>query len=192
MKRLWTTGYRAYELGVFDEQKDPKVAVIKAVLQKELRRQLENTTEEFWLITGPQMGVERWSIESALMLQSDFPQLKIALMEPYADFSTRWNENNQARLAAVKSQVDFVGKVSKKKYESPEQLRAYQNFMLYYTDSALLIYDPEREGKTVWDWRAINRYREQNKDYALRMIDFDELQEAAEEYSERLRENSEA
>lgn len=68
MKRLWTTGYRAYELGVFDEQKDPKVAVIKAVLQKELRRQLENTTEEFWLITGPQMGVERWSIESALML----------------------------------------------------------------------------------------------------------------------------
>ena len=114
MKRLWTTGYRAYELGVFDEQKDPKVAVIKAVLQKELRRQLENTTEEFWLITGPQMGVERWSIESALMLQSDFPQLKIALMEPYADFSIRWNENNQARLAAVKSQVDFVGKVSKK------------------------------------------------------------------------------
>ena len=55
-----------------------------------------------------------------------------------------------------------------------------------------MIYDPEREGKTVWDWRAINRYREQNKDYALRMIDFDELQEAAEEYSERLRENSEA
>ena len=67
-------------------------------------------------------------------------------------------------------------------------MRAYQNFMLHYTDGALLIYDPEREGKTVWDWRAINRYREQNSDYSMRMIDFDELQEAAEEYSERLRE----
>lgn len=190
MKRLWTTGYRAYELGVFDE-KDPKVAVIKDVLQKQLRYQLDSTSEEFWLITGPQMGVERWSIESALAIKDDYPQLKIALMEPYADFAARWNENNQARLAAIKAQVDFAGRVSEKKYESPEQLRAYQNFMLHYTDGAFLIYDPEREGKTVWDWRAINRYREQNADYSMRMIDFDELQEAAEEYSERLRETDE-
>ena len=190
MKRLWTTGYRAYELGVFDE-KNPKVAVIKDVLQKQLRYQLDSTSEDFWLITGPQMGVERWSIESALTIKVDYPQLKIALMEPYADFAARWNENNQARLAAIKAQVDFAGRVSEKKYESPEQLRAYQNFMLHYTDGALLIYDPEREGKTVWDWRAINRYREQNADYSMRMIDFDELQEATEEYSERLREANE-
>ena len=190
MKRLWTTGYRAYELGVFDE-KNPKIAVIKDVLQKQLRYQLDSTSEDFWLITGPQMGVERWSIESALTIKVDYPQLKIALMEPYADFAARWNENNQARLAAIKAQVDFAGRVSEKKYESPEQLRAYQNFMLHYTDGALLIYDPEREGKTVWDWRAINRYREQNADYSMRMIDFDELQEAAEEYSERLRETDE-
>lgn len=190
MKRLWTTGYRAYELGVFDE-KNPKVAVIKDVLQKQLRYQLDSTSEDFWLITGPQMGVERWSIESALTIKVDYPQLKIALMEPYADFAARWNENNQARLAAIKAQVDFAGRVSEKKYESPEQLRAYQNFMLHYTDGALLIYDPEREGKTVWDWRAINRYREQNADYSMKMIDFDELQEAAEEYSERLRETDE-
>ena len=190
MKRLWTTGYRAYELGVFDE-KNPKVAVIKDVLQKQLRYQLDSTSEDFWLITGPQMGVERWSIESALTIKVDYPQLKIALMEPYADFAARWNENNQARLAAIKAQVDFAGRVSEKKYESPEQLRTYQNFMLHYTDGALLIYDPEREGKTVWDWRAINRYREQNADYSMRMIDFDELQEAAEEYSERLRETDE-
>lgn len=190
MKRLWTTGYRAYELGVFDE-KDPKVAVIKDVLQKQLRYQLDSTSEDFWLITRPQMGVERWSIESALTIKVDYPQLKIALMEPYADFAARWNENNQARLAAIKAQVDFAGRVSEKKYESPEQLRAYQNFMLHYTDGALLIYDPEHEGKTVWDWRAINRYREQNADYSMRMIDFDELQEAAEEYSERLRETDE-
>lgn len=190
MKRLWTTGYRAYELGVFDE-KNPKVAVIKDVLQKQLRYQLDSTSEDFWLITGPQMGVERWSIESALTIKVDYPQLKIALMEPYADFAARWNENNQARLAAIKAQVDFAGRVSEKKYESPEQLRAYQNFMLHYTDGALLIYDPEHEGKTVWDWRAINRYREQNADYSMRMIDFGELQEAAEEYSERLRETDE-
>ena len=77
MKRLWTTGYRAYELSVFDE-KDPKVAVIKEVLQKELCYQLDSTSEEFWLITGPQMGVERWSIESALAIKDDYPQLKIA------------------------------------------------------------------------------------------------------------------
>ena len=55
MKRLWITGYRSYELNIFKDD-DPKVQVIKEVLKKYLRAQLELNDDEFWVITGPQMG----------------------------------------------------------------------------------------------------------------------------------------
>ena len=38
--RLWITGYRSYELGVFQE-KDEKIAVIKYVLRNALADQLD-------------------------------------------------------------------------------------------------------------------------------------------------------
>lgn len=189
MKRIWITGYRAYELGIFKEN-DPKIKIIKELLKRELKQRLENSDEDFWVITGPQMGIERWGIETARTLKRDYPQLRIALMEPYADFARRWNENNQAKLLQIKEAVDYTGKVSEKPYESPMQLRAYQNFMLHYTDEALLIYDPDYAGKTQWDLKAIRNYQAANQDYLLRLIDFDELQEMAEEYAERLREQN--
>ena len=40
MHRLWITGYRSYELNVFKDD-DPKVAVIKEVLSRELKARLE-------------------------------------------------------------------------------------------------------------------------------------------------------
>ena len=40
MKRLWVTGYRSYELGVFSD-KDPKLTVIKYALSNYLKSLLE-------------------------------------------------------------------------------------------------------------------------------------------------------
>ena len=54
MRRLWITGYRSYELNVFKDD-DPKVAVIKDVLSRELKARLGESDEEFWLITGAQV-----------------------------------------------------------------------------------------------------------------------------------------
>ncbi len=47
MKRAWITGYRSYELNIFKDN-DPKVQVIKEVLKKYLRAQLELNDDEFW------------------------------------------------------------------------------------------------------------------------------------------------
>lgn len=106
MKRVWVTGYRSYELNIFKDN-DPKVQVIKEVLKNYLRAQLELNDDEFWVITGPQMGTERWGLEAALELQADFPQLKTALMFPFAEFGKQWNENNQLKLTSITQQVDF-------------------------------------------------------------------------------------
>ena len=58
MRRLWLTGYRSYELNAFQDD-DPKVAVVKRVLTQRLTSLLEEDNDEFWVITGPQLGVEQ-------------------------------------------------------------------------------------------------------------------------------------
>lgn len=183
MHRLWITGYRSYELNIFKDS-DPRIEVIKDVLRRNLQDQLEESDEEFWLITGPQMGVEQWAIEVALKLRVDYPQLKVSMMMPFTEFGQQWNENNQAKLANLVAEVNFSTSVSDHPYQSPQQLRAFQTFMLTHTDEALLIYDPDHEGKGKYDYRAIQKYSEDN-DYSYRLIDFDELQEAATEWKEQ-------
>ncbi|MGM9906721.1 DUF1273 domain-containing protein [Limosilactobacillus sp.] len=188
MRRLWVTGYRGYELNVFKDS-DPKVKVIKKVLAEHLKNYLEKDAEECWLISGPQMGVERWALECGLALKEDYSQLRLALMEPYTAFDQRWNEANQEKLAVIKTKVDFSAPVTEHPYQSPQQLRNYQHFMLTHTDSLLMVYDPEYEGKPKYDYRQAQRYQEQ-ADYSISLIDFDELQEAAVEYQEEQHEEN--
>lgn len=186
--RIWVSGYRAWELEVFSDD-DPKVTVIKSVLKEQLQARLNQSTDTFWLITGPQSGIERWSLQVGLRLQSDYEQLKIGLMSPYLNVEKRWKQENQAQLAQMRSLVDFTASVSNHDYQSASQLRNYQKFMLDHTDEMLLVYDPEMENnpdkksKPFWDYRAAKQYA-QNTDYPIMLVDFDELQEAAEEMAE--------
>ena len=69
MRRIWVTGYRDYELQVFKDD-DPKAEVIKEVLKNSLTEKLNESTDKFWLLTGPQMGVERWAAEVGVKLKS--------------------------------------------------------------------------------------------------------------------------
>lgn len=189
MRRLWITGYRSYELNIFKDD-DPKVSVIKDVIAHELKQRLEESDDEFWLITGPQLGAEQWAIEVALELKEAYPQLKVSMMMPFTEFGQQWNENNQAKLANLQSAVDFSASVSDYPYQSPQQLLAFQRFMLTHTDEALLIYDPDHEGKEKYDYQAIQKFQ-QNNDYSYQLIDFDELQEAVIEWQERQRDAEE-
>ncbi len=61
--------------------------------------------------------------------------------------------------------------------------------MLAHTDEALLVYDPENEGKPGYDLTAANTYAEQHP-YPISLIDFDQLQETADEYFERQNQRS--
>ena len=188
MRRLWITGYRSYELGVFKDD-DPKIKVIKNLLKRELSERLNQSEDEFWLISGPQMGVERWAIEVGNTLKKDYPQLKTAIMEPYLNVAQRWNEQNQEKLVAALSAVDFHAAVSDHPYQSPQQLRNYQDFMLNHSDGLLLVFDVDREeeseqtSKPVWDYLAAKKYQE-HSDYQLQTISFAELQEIATEMAE--------
>ena len=186
MRRLWLTGYRSYELNAFQDD-DPKAAVVKRVLTQRLTSLLEEDDDEFWVITGPQLGVEQWGAAVALELKKNFRQLKVAMMLPFADFGQQWNTTNRDRLLNLRDRVDFAREVTTKPYESPEQLRLYQRFMLDHTDSMLMVYDPDHPGKPKYDYELAHKYGDQ-QDYLVDLVDFDELQEVAIEWGEEQRE----
>lgn len=180
MLRLWVTGYRSYEIGTFGD-KDPKIAMIKYALKRVLKEQIDSGLE--WVITGGQLGIEQWTVEVVIELKETAPDLKVAVMLPFKSFGSQWQPNSQANLQALLSKSDFSESVSNATYQGPHQLQNYQKFMLEHTDGALLVYDTEFEGKTSYDYRAIQKQQEVIS-YPLTSIDMDHLQEYANEYAE--------
>lgn len=187
LSRLWLTGYRGYELNVYQDN-DPKLAVIKYSLKNTLQVYLEDGLE--WLITGAQLGVEQWGVEVAADLKKDFPNFKIAVMLPFAEFGKQWNEKNQQKLSQILTMADFTANVSEHPYQNPSQLKNYQTFMSEHTDGALLIYDPEAPGKPQYDYDFLKQKTERESNYPLQLIDFYELQDQAEQLSEAQREDN--
>lgn len=180
MSRIWFTGYRTYELGVFKE-KDPKVAVLKYALKKTIIEQIEQGLQ--WVITGGQLGVETWTAEVALDLKADYPELQVAMLLPFGHFGSQWQEASQTRLAELKQKVDFCAEVHHEDYQGPFQLRQYQDFLLSHTDGAVMVYDLDYQGKSQYDYQAIQHLREKSP-YPLELVGMDDLQEFANDYQE--------
>ncbi|WP_246616562.1 DUF1273 domain-containing protein [Vagococcus lutrae] len=176
IKRLWLSGYRSYELGVF-KKNDPKEKVIKHVLKERLIHLIENGTE--WIITSGNLGVELWGLEIAEELKKLYPELKTSLLFPFDEFGSQWNETNQLALSTAKSKADFVDSVSHQPYHSPSQLKNHTQFLITHTDGALFVYDPEFEGKLSYAYRDIQQTQETSP-YFLELISMFDLQDAAE------------
>lgn len=181
MQRLWVTGYRSYELNVFNLT-DPKVMVITYAL-KNYYQQLQQENGLDWIISGGNLGIEQWALSAAIELHPQLPHLKAAMMTPYMQFEQHWNEKNQIQYEALKKQVDFFASTSQNTYQNPQQLRNYQRFMLHHTDRAVLVYDLEHPGEPKYDYEVICHYQKQHQ-YPLDLIDFYSLEDAAEDYQE--------
>lgn len=172
MRNLLVSGYRSFELGVFKDD-DPKVAVIKKSLKEEIRLFLDEGVE--WILSGGQFGVEQWSVETVNELKADYPYIRVALIFPFSEFGSSWNEQNQQRLNYLKTLADFIDSTSHQTYKDPSQLKNHQAFMLSHSDASLLVYDPEFEGKTKYLYQEIKN-KQMKESYECRMIDFDHLQ----------------
>lgn len=178
--RLWLTGYRAWELSAYG-QDDPKITVIKYALRNALTPMLEDGLE--WVITGGELGVEQWGASLALALRAEYPALKVAVMLPFAEFGHQWNEGNQGQLATLLTQVDYHGNTFSHPYENPQQLSGYTRFMAQHTDAALMVYDPEFEGKPKFAHLAATA-EARRRPYPLQLLTMPDLEEAARAYGE--------
>ncbi|MCZ9654571.1 SLOG family protein [Lactobacillus iners] len=178
MHCIWISGYRSYELNVFNNN-DPKIKVIKIAIKNYLQQKLEDRCLD-WVIAGPNLGVEQWALEVANDLRNFYSDLHTALIFPYTNFGNNWTPSKQEYLSNLRSNVDFYTELSSQNYQNPKQFIQFQEFMLKHTEGALLIYDLEHKGKTSYDYQAIQFYQTQ-KNYFLDIIDFYDLQDIASE-----------
>ncbi|WP_265457622.1 DUF1273 domain-containing protein [Enterococcus sp. HY326] len=176
IKTLVLTGYRTFELGVFQD-KDPKVAVIKKSLKMTLLPYVENGLE--WVLTSGQLGTEIWGAEVVSELKEDYPELRLGLIFPFADFGQQWNENNQQKLALVKSLADFVDSTSHKPYQNPQQLRNHTKFLLEHSGGCVILFDEEAPGKPEFFYRDAKQFQERFP-YEIIQITFEDLQNSLE------------
>ena len=173
MTSILVTGYKAFELGIFNE-KDVKLKVIKAAIRRDLIRFLEEGVS--WFVFTGNLGFEAWALEVANDLKSEGYDLQTATIFPFENQGENWNEVNQIKLALFKN-CDFV-KSAYPRYENPGQFRDFNQFLLNNTDGAYLFYDPENETNLKYLYQMMS----EREDYDVKVLGFDDLNEVAENF----------
>ncbi|KXT86123.1 hypothetical protein STRDD11_00026 [Streptococcus sp. DD11] len=174
MTSLLIAGYKAFEIGLASE-KDIRIKVIKEAVRRDLLRFLEEGLD--WIVFMGNLGFEAWVLEVANELKADYG-FQTATIFLFENHGQNWNEANQARLAAFK-QVDFV-KYAYPSYQNPSQFRDYNHFIIQNTDGAYLFYDEEQETKLNYLYQEMKKQEQ----YFIKKLTFDDLNEAAENFSE--------
>jgi uncharacterized phage-like protein YoqJ len=176
-KVLAISGYKAFELGIF--QKDhPNVTYIKKAIKKELSPMVEDGLE--WVLISGQLGIELWAAEVIFEMQIAYPELKLAVITPFLNQEEKWNEQNQEWYESVLAGADFIDSVSRKPYEKPWQFRLKNQFFIEKSDALLLVYDQEKEGSPKYLYEMAKQYKS-NHPYPIHLITFYDLQSIVEE-----------
>ncbi|HEO8421275.1 DUF1273 domain-containing protein [Niallia sp. FSL W8-0635] len=178
MKIAVISGYKPFEIGIF-KREEPAVEYIKLALRKNLEIMLEEGLE--WVLISGQLGTELWAAEVVFDLQmEEYPDLKLGVITPFLEQEKNWKEANQEWYEEIIMQADFVDSVSKKPYESPQQLKDKNVFLLKKSDALLLFYDEENPGSPKYLYELAQMYQQQNT-YDIRKIQFSDLQDIVEE-----------
>ena len=138
------TGYKPYEIGVFNE-KHEQLPYLKMAIKKKLTALIEDWDLSWIIITG-QPGVELWTGEAVLELKERYADLHLAVLAPFYGQEERFPEPVKALYEAVWRQADYKDYITKRHYENPSQLRMKNDFVVTKTDALLVLYDEETEG----------------------------------------------
>src|SRR4051794_24304639 len=177
MKVLTISGYKPFELGIFKND-HPSVLFLKAAIKKSLIPMLDEGLE--WVLISGQLGVELWAAEVVFELQTEYPDLKLAVITPFLDQQASWKENNQEWYESVLAQADFIDSVSKKGYEKPWQFRLKNQFFIEKSGGLLLLYDQEKDGSPKYLYEMALDYQKRHG-YPIELITFYDLQMVVEE-----------
>lgn len=172
VKRLVITGYRSYELGIFQEN-DPKIAIIKKVLTSQIKQFIEEGYQ--WFLIGGALGVEIWAGQVLIELKKEYAEVNLGIIFPYQDFGHKWNEKNKNQLADLLKDADFVDSVSHSTYQNKTQFQNHTRFLLSHSDGCFLIYDEEFAGKCQSFFEDAIVYKE-SQNYFIAQITMYDLQ----------------
>ena len=167
MTAILITGYRSFELGIFQD-KDERISVIKKAIRYDLIRYFEEGID--WLILMGNLGFEYWALQVAKELQEEY-DFSIATIFSFENHGQNWNEANQVKLSEFK-QSDFV-KYTYKAYENSSQFRYYNQFLVNNTAGAYLFYDTENETNLKY----LLQVMQEKENYPIKFLTFERLNE---------------
>lgn len=177
MKKIVVTGYKAHELGIFQDS-HPGIAIIKKALSDKIKILVEEGLE--WVLLSGQLGVEAWAAEVVFELQEDFPQLQCGIFTPFLEQEKNWNDQKKEKYQEMLQKANHVASLTNRPYEAPWQFIEKNKWLITHSDGILLVYDEENEGSPKYIRDLAEKYME-NHDYELMKIDAYDLQMIAEE-----------
>ncbi|MCO4095454.1 DUF1273 domain-containing protein [Macrococcoides canis] len=160
MKSIYVTGYKPYELNIFNN-KQPEVRYIKLYFQQKLKEYIEDGLE--WVIIEGQLGVELWAAEVVIRLKKMY-DVKLSIITPFLEHHSKWNEENQLYYKQICARADFITSAHNDVYRGGFQFRNTDQFVLDNTEGTILFYDDEYEAspkffkQTLIDFAAENQY----------------------------------
>ena len=177
INRLVITGYKAHELGIFND-KHPGIGIIKKALENRLTPLLDSGLE--WVILSGQPGVETWAAETVIDLQELYPELKFAVITPFEEQDKNWNEAKKEAYQFILVHADYSVSLTKRPYEAPWQFIERDKFLLRNSDGILIVYDEDNDGSPKFMKKMALKFAE-TSNYEVLTITADDLQLVAED-----------
>src|SRR5699024_12517960 len=94
MKNITLTGYKSFELGIFNED-DERITFIKKASEKKLLQLIDEGLE--WVLISGQYGVELWSGELVLAVNEADYKLNLGVIPRFENQDVRCPEPVQLR-----------------------------------------------------------------------------------------------
>ncbi|OEH92986.1 DUF1273 domain-containing protein [Bacillus solimangrovi] len=177
MKVVTVTGYKPYELGIFQDS-HPAVHFIKKALKKQIVQLVEGGLE--WILISGQPGVELWCAEVVFELQEQYPVLQLGVITAILNHHERWKDEQKESYEMILAQADYVDTLSKRPYEGPWQFRNLNEWLIDKSDALLVIYDEEKQGTPQYLLNVARRAQE-HEQYEIIMITPFDIQMIAED-----------
>lgn len=177
MKVVAVTGYKTFELGIFQDD-DERVEIIKLALRKRILQLLDEGLE--WILISGQIGIELWAGEVVLELKDEEYEIKLGFIPPFEKQSERWQEASQLKYEELTSAADFYKPLYAGPYKAPYQFRAKNKWLTEKSDGALILLDVEGEGSVKYFYEAALA-QEKISDYPIHLITPFDLEDIASE-----------
>ncbi|QLK86164.1 DUF1273 domain-containing protein [Staphylococcus sp. 17KM0847] len=170
-KTMYITGYKSYELNIFNDDA-PEVVYLKKLITHKLVGYIEEGLE--WVLIQGQLGIELWAASCVLELKKIYPDLKLGVITPFTNHTSKWRESQQIMYQSIIDHADFVDSVFHSDFKGAYQFQAADQFMLDHTDITMLIYDEEREASPKFFKKKLVDFIEQTH-YTCDVVTFDEI-----------------
>jgi len=177
LKTAVFTGYKSYELGIYQDQ-DPKVGYIKLALKKRLLALIEEGLE--WVLISGQLGVEMWTGQCVLELQEEGYEIQLGVIPPFENQESRWSEGQQLAYEELCARADFFEPIYKGEYKGPYQFTARDKWLIEKSGGCVILMDEEYPGSCQYFHREALKKAEIQA-YAIMLITPFDLDEAVQE-----------